>query len=207
MAPYQEVSAFDRALRRVERDLTGAGAKWAIVGAIAVSARGAPRFTNDIDVAVIVSGDSDAEALVTRLLRAGYRVEALLEDRETAALVTVRLWCPAASGTQFLVDLLFHTSGIEAEVVASAERVQLIRGLTVPVARSGHLIAMKLLSMSDERLRDAEDIRGLLGAASPADIEDARRAVALIAERGRNRGRDLEAALDTFIAQAAGLRP
>jgi hypothetical protein len=194
------LSAFDNTLRRIGRDLHRLKVPWALVGGVAVSTRGAPRFTNDIDVAVLVAADADRERFVARLLEAGYRVETLLEDKETGELVTVRLLCPEASGTQFMLDLLFATSGLEAEVVRAAARIDVTLRINLPVASIAHLIAMKVLSAGGEgRSRDADDLARLIPRATDADLTEARRALALITERGRNRGKDLQSEFDRYL--------
>jgi hypothetical protein len=43
-----------------------------------------------------------------------------------------------------IVDLLFASSGVEAEVVGAAENLEVLPGLWVPVARAGHLLAETL---------------------------------------------------------------
>ena len=48
-----------------------------------------------------------------------------------------------------LIALLFASSGIESEIVAEAEPVEFMAGLTLPVARTSHLIALKVLSRND----------------------------------------------------------
>ena len=48
-----------------------------------------------------------------------------------------------------VIDLLFASSGIEPEVVADAESIELLPNLTMGVARTGHLIALKVLSRDD----------------------------------------------------------
>lgn len=47
----------EAALRRVASDLDARGVRWALVGGFAVSARTEPRFTRDVDVAVLVEDD------------------------------------------------------------------------------------------------------------------------------------------------------
>lgn len=60
-----------------------------------------------------------------------------------------------------MLDVLFASSGIESEVVGSAELLEVLPGLTVPVARIGHLIALKVLSRDDrDRHQDIADLRG-----------------------------------------------
>lgn len=87
----------------------------------------------------------------------------------------------------------------------NAERLEVLLGLEIPVATTGHLIAMKLLAR-DDRLRptDADDLRALATIAREPDWVEARFAVELITRRGYGRGRDLGAALAELYARAAG---
>jgi hypothetical protein len=102
-----------------------------------------------------------------------------------------------------VADLLFASSGIETIVVAEAERVAAFPGVILPVAQTGHLIALKLLSR-DDRLRpqDAADLRSLFRIASEAEIERARTALAIIERGGFARGRDLQGALVQWLTDA-----
>lgn len=189
----------EEALRHAADDLTRLGAGWALIGGFAVSARTEPRFTRDVDVAVAVDDDSGAEGLVRSLLAGGYRVLATVDHEVTGRLATVRLASPLGGDTDVVVDLLFASSGIEREIAQAAERIEIIPGLTLPVATTGHLIALKLLARDDERRpRDAADLRNLAEVASPEDRDVARQAVELIAARGFNRDRDLRKALDAL---------
>ncbi|WP_438019308.1 nucleotidyl transferase AbiEii/AbiGii toxin family protein [Sorangium sp. So ce315] len=63
------MSALQDALGRVVADLRGLDRRIALVGGLAVSVRAEPRFTRDVDLAVVVTGDDDAEAL-SRALQA-----------------------------------------------------------------------------------------------------------------------------------------
>jgi predicted nucleotidyltransferase len=184
------VSELARLLRSV-RDVVDDGPAFALVGGFAVSVRTEPRFTRDVDVAMAVGSDAEAEATTQRFLRHGYRVTAVVEHDTAGRLATARL----SDATGGMVDLLFASSGIEPEIVARAERLEVVRGVEVPVATTGDLIALKLLSVSDERPTDAADLRALLSVASPTDLADTAKAVRLITDRGFDRGRDLSAAL------------
>lgn len=175
-------------------------ARWALVGGLAVSMRSEARFTRDLDLAVSVSDDDGAEELIRSLVAAGYRVLAMVEQEPVARLATVRLSPPGSTSDDPLLDLLFASSGIEAEIVADAERLSLVPGLVIPVARTGHLIAVKLLATDPERRpQDGADLRKLRGVADGNEIERARQAIALIASRGFARGRDLDVALDHLL--------
>jgi predicted nucleotidyltransferase len=95
-----------------------------------------------------------------------------------------------------VADLLFASSGIEHEVVAAAELLEVFAGLVLPIAQIGHLIALKLLSRDDRtRPQDVADLRALFEVASEIEIARAHEAVRLIQQRGFSRGRDLMAAL------------
>ncbi len=196
------MNPIEAALRRIATDLTAAGRRWAIIGGLAVSARAEPRTTRDVDVAVAVADDADAEALVFELQSGGYRVLAAVEQTGVGRLSTTRLATPGAGPRGVVVDLLFASSGIEPEIVGAAELLEILPGLHAPIARIGHLLAMKVLARDDrQRPQDWDDIRALLDEASAADVEEARRAVALIAQRGYHRGRPLGEQLEQILRE------
>ena len=189
-----------RALRRATQDLTAVGAEFALVGGIAISTRTEPRFTRDIDLAIRVDDDSAAEALVVEL---GYAVVATAEHRALRRLATARLRAPGGADAP-IVDLLFASSSIEPEVVAAAERLRLSASLEVPVARVGHLLAMKVLAVKPARPQDASDILALLRVAQEADLELARTSLELIERRGASRDKDLAGVLAHYLAIQPG---
>ena len=173
----------------------------ALVGGLAVSARAEPRFTRDVDLAVAVVNDAQAEALVGEFRGHGYQVVALVEQEATKRLATVRLGPPGVMSEGVVLDLLFASSGIEPEVTKEAEPIELVEGLTVPVARLGHLVALKLLSRDDrQRPQDLADLRMLLTRATPTDLTLAREALATITQRGFHRGRELLADLEALLS-------
>lgn len=189
------MNQLEAALRHAANDLTQLGTDWALVGGFAVSARTEPRFTRDVDMAVAVDDDVAAEAIVRSFLGAGYGLLATIEQ-QSGRLATVRLASPQGGDGEVVVDLLFASSGIEREIAEAAERMEIVPGLTLPVARTGHLIALKVLARDDAlRPHDAADLRNLARVASAADRRLAREAVALIAARGFDRERDLSQAL------------
>lgn len=197
------VTRVEVALRRIAAELDGRGRRWALVGGLAVSARAEPRTTRDVDVAVEVSDDDDAEALVHSLQAAGLQLVAAIEQLATSRLATVRLRPssdPSPRGA--VIDLLLASSGLEPEIVARADRLEIVPGLVVPVARTGDLIAMKVLSRDDRRRpRDAEDLRGLLEHASATEIQLARSSLKVVTTRGFHRGKDLEQELDRALQE------
>jgi hypothetical protein len=91
------MTGLEEVLKRAATDLDAVGAKWAIIGGLAVATRAAPRFTQDVDFAVSVADDG------------GRRIRANLPDSwalTMADLVTVSAastipgcCCPATSPT------------------------------------------------------------------------------------------------------------
>lgn len=201
------MNVLEAALRRVSADLARHDVAWALVGGFAVSARAEPRFTRDVDVAVAVHDDSGAETLVRALVFDGYRVLASVEQGATGRLATIRLGCPVGGGDDVVVDILFASSGIEPEIADAAEVMDIVPGLSLPVAVTGHLIALKLLARDDDvRPQDRADLRALGAVAKQSDLAVAREAIALISRRGYDRGRDLSAAL-AALDSAVGNSP
>jgi hypothetical protein len=189
------------AVVRVLRDLNDLGIGHAVIGGLAVSARVEPRMTRDVDVAIAAADDRAAEDVVHRLLALGYVVDAVLEQSAAGRLATTRLLPPSLADSGVVIDLLFASSGIEREVVDAAEPLQILTDAVAPVATVGHLLALKLLSVSEQRPQDAADLERLSAIASPDDVAQARIAVRQIVERGFGRGRDLETALQRLTAR------
>jgi hypothetical protein len=193
------VTELEAALRRICADLTRTESRFALVGGLAVSARAEPRFTRDADLAVAVASDAEAERLVRGLRADGYQVEALVEQEAVGRLATVRL-AGSVDSPGPVVDLLFASSGIEGEVVADAEPIELLPQLTLGVATIGHLLALKVLARDDQtRPQDLGDLRVLLQVAQPIEIARARDALQLIASRGYDRGRNLLAEFEQLL--------
>jgi hypothetical protein len=196
------VTSLDAALRGISAELARARVPFALVGGLAVSVRTEPRFTRDADLAVAVATDGEAESLLHSLRARGYGIEAIIEQEAVGRLATARLVLSSEPRVP-VVDLLFASSGIESEVVSGAEPVDLLPQLRMGVARTGHLIALKVLSRDDvRRPQDLVDLRALLRVASPAEIARARRALSLIASRGYHRGRDLASDMDRLCSPA-----
>ena len=172
--------------------------RWALVGGLAVSLRAEPRTTRDVDVAVAVEDDRAAERIVRALLELGYRTEAVLEQTATERLATVRFSPPGAATAGILVDLLFATCGIEPEVVAAAVTTEVLPGKTLPVATSGHLMALKVLA---SRHQDLADFYSLVANTEPLEIDRAREALVLIEQRGFSRKKNLVAELERLLAE------
>jgi Nucleotidyl transferase AbiEii toxin, Type IV TA system len=205
LAAVTPLSRAEAALRRIVTDLRQLGRRFALVGGLAVSARTEPRLTRDADLAVLVTDDRDAENLVRDLQERDWRVLAAVEQEAAGRLATVRLVAAGEDVHGAVVDLLFASSGIEPEIVAAADPIEVVPGFGVPIARLGHLVALKVLARDDRtRPYDRVDLAALLGRADAAMLEEARESLALVMRRGFHRARDLLAALEAAMREFRG---
>lgn len=194
-------SDLERVFEQARDDLARLGRSFAVIGGLAVSARTEPRFTRDIDFAVVVATDRDAEKLARDLQGLGYRIGAMVEQEAVGRLATLRLLSPVIGHQpRVVVDVLVGSSGIEPEIVASSSKLELFPGLHVPVASISALIALKILARDDQRRpQDLVDLRALLREAKAEDHEEVARLLALITERGFHRNRDLPADFQSLL--------
>ena len=187
------VSLLSGALRRHR-------ANAALVGGLAVSARAEPRLTRDVDLAVAVAGDDEAEHLVRELVADGFSTTTIVEHERTSRLATVRMTLPGETARGVVGDLLFASSGIEPLIVAHAEPLEVFPDVVVRVAQIGHLIALKLLSRDDRtRPQDRVDLNALFAVATEEEVATTREAIRRIEEGGYARGRNLVAALEEWL--------
>ena len=79
------------ALRDLVTHLNEDGVEFAVVGGLAASAHGEARFTRDVDIAVSIVDDAQAEALLFGLSSRGYVVVTTVEQDAAERLATARL--------------------------------------------------------------------------------------------------------------------
>lgn len=187
------------ALAEIRDDLFDLGEGIALIGGLAVTTHTDPRTTRDVDLAVSVSGDSEAERLVRDLKARGYREVEIRENEVTGRLALVQLEAPSKLSPGTRLDLLFGFTGIEEEIVEAAESLEILRGLVMPVARIGHLIALKIHA---DRRRDRDDGEALIRAADAEELQLAREAIAQIALRNDLDAAELDQRLDLWIERS-----
>ncbi len=191
-----------KALDAIASDLRDLRVQWALIGGLAVSVWAEPRLTRDIDLAVVAESDLESERLVRDLAGRGYRATDVIEHEPAARLATVRL--SHLQQAPVVIDLLFASSGIEREIVQDGVEVEVFEGVNVPVAARPHLIALKVLARDDRtRPQDYDDLVALTRRASSDETVRVRRLLALIAERGFGRGRDLAAAFEQIRSEGS----
>ncbi|MBN1420800.1 MAG: nucleotidyl transferase AbiEii/AbiGii toxin family protein [Planctomycetes bacterium] len=162
---------------------------FAIIGGIAVVARGEPRFTGDIDVVAGIDLDR-ALTLLDGLEGSPFRP--LLSDARD--VVRAALILPLRHRTTGIkVDVAVGLSGFERDLIARATDVD-FGACMVPVATAEDLLLMKVLA---GRPRDQEDAVGIVERQGPGiDWEYVMRT-----------GRDLQEALgQDFLPQLERLR-
>lgn len=158
------------------------------------------RLTKDIDLVVTVNDDTDAESLVHELTEIGYLVDELIENDTMHRLAMAHI---VSSGRPPMrIDLIFAFSGIESEIVETAEEGHILSDINVHVATIPALIAMKILAADwDRRPQDILDLQRLIKQATMDDLQTARDLLSLITTRGFNRDKDLLKDLDGYITQ------
>ena len=185
-------------LRVVAQTLDELEKPWALVGGLALSVYVQPRFTADIDIAVAVDSDEEAEQLLHALQARGFVIDTVIEQGATGRLATGRIYRAGDSREGILIDLLFASSGIEPEITHRANIVEVVDDLAVPVARTADLFALKLLSCDpDKRPQDTIDLHRLSEEIDDLDRDEIRELLRLIERRGYSRGRDLLDLLDS----------
>lgn len=198
------MTRLQKALIRLDTDLRAGGFRYALVGGFAITLRAEPRTTRDLDVVLVVSGDQEAERVALVLRMRGYtdHPKGAAIERSDGRLATIRLISPPVDeeGAGVQVDLLVACAGIEPEVVAASQLLEVMPQVYVPVARSGHLVAMKVLAA---RPQDMEDVRMLLREMGEADLELAQESLVLIERRGflEDSTRGLLAELESILDQ------
>lgn len=179
------MTRLQKALIRLDTDLRAGGFRYALVGGFAVTLRAEPRTTRDLDVVLVVPGDQEAERVALVLRMRGYtdHPKGAAIERSDGRLATIRLISPPVDedGAGVQVDLLVACVGIELEVVAASQLLEVMPQVYIPVAQSGHLVAMKVLAA---RPQDLEDIRILLREMGETDLKLARESLVLIERRG-----------------------
>jgi hypothetical protein len=124
---------------------------FAVIGGIAVSVRGEPRFTADIDAVIGIDIDR-ALALLAGLERSSFAPL----FAEAADVVKKSFILPLRHRqTRIKVDLAVGLTGFERKLIVRAQSVD-FGAVRVPVATSEDLLIMKVLA---GRPRDLEDAR------------------------------------------------
>jgi hypothetical protein len=193
------MSSLSLAVKALIKDLTELNIKYAFVGALALGARGRTRQTIDADVAISFSANENAQKLVDQLVLKGYGINNIYKDKDS--IVLARLFSANEESQLVELDFLFELCGIENEVVATAEVMEIWPTLFAPIASMPSLLAMKARCQElPERIQDKADlVNQLIPFATEKDISEARELIILMEQRGFNEGRDLLKNFDYLV--------
>ena len=133
----------------IRRILESVGARYALIGAHAMAARGYPRSTVDVDFLTADHRVLDP-AIWTEITRGGGTVDPRRGDADDPLAGVVHILL--ADGSD--VDVVLARWQWEAAVIDRAERMR-IAGVEIPVARTGDLILLKLAAGGYLDQRDA----------------------------------------------------
>ncbi len=172
---------FPGVLRRLCSALQREGVEFALIGGLAMAARGAPRATGDVDL-LVPSEASDAVQRV--MLELGYTARHRTEN-------VANYWAPepALGG----IDFLFARRAYSRAMLARAPVATVLGDLRIHVVQTEDLIGLKVQSSSNDPRRatlDVADIERLLAGAEQLDLARVREYFDLF-----ERGRELEAML------------
>lgn len=151
------------ALTDLTQLLSESDISYAVIGGLAVSARGRVRVTEDVDVVVACDWD-DATALLERVRTQDRTASAFQEaSNESETILAQGLLLPLVHRrSKVPVDIAIGLSEFERSVVARGE-VADVAGLSLPVVSLGDLLIMKVVA---GRARDVEDAESLVSAAA-----------------------------------------
>jgi hypothetical protein len=172
--------------------LENEGVPYALVGGMAVSLRGQPRVTADVDMVIAVDVDR-ALALIERLGQSKFRplFDGIEEVVERAFILPLR-----HRSTYVKLDLAIGVSGFERQAVARAQPVE-VAGSPISVATAEDLLIMKVLA---GRPQDEQDVTGLVSA--QGERLDWDYCLAVATELGESLGQDLAGRINALRSRS-----
>lgn len=118
------------------RHLNDEGAKYILVGGMAIIQHGFTRATEDVDLLVEDSRENQAKV---------YRAMESLPDQAIRELGDddLRDWIVVRVADEFTVDLMTKTCGIAYEEASTAVEIVVLGGVPIPVVQPAMLLRMK----------------------------------------------------------------
>lgn len=160
---------FGQALKGLSAFLSRSGLKGVVIGGVAVIARGVPRFTADVDVA-LVPPPGGAREVLDRLAAFGFGPR--IPDAEAFANENlVVLARHEATGVD--VDVWLAHLAFEHDAIRHAERVS-FGGAALPVPRPTDLVIYKMVAA---RPKDLGDVEALVLGGADVDVDRVRAAL------------------------------
>ena len=154
MRKLAELKPLLEPLSALERLLEKTGCQWMIIGGVAASLLGKPRFTADVDVVALVE-DKELSNLLKVAKRLGFKAR-IKDTVEFAKKNKVLLLQHAKTGIN--VDLSLGLLPFEKEAIKRSKRFK-IANITFNLPTPEDLIIFKAIA---HRHRDIEDIREIV---------------------------------------------
>jgi hypothetical protein len=145
----------NEALQKVVAALDRLGVPHALIGGLAVSARGALRATQDVDLIVALPVQA-APSLERSLRDNGFHATLYRGAADDPLAGVLRLTIPVA-GTEIKCDVLFASREWQTRAVKNATTVDL-GSFVVKVAKAGDLFLLKLSAGGPQDLIDAAQL-------------------------------------------------
>ncbi len=174
----------NEALRKVVAALDRLGIAYALVGGLAVAARGAIRATQDVDLVVNLPVQ-EARSLEDSLKAVGFGGKFQRGAVDDPIAGVLRLAIPVADA-EVTCDLLFATPGLQTRTVDNAMPVG-VGGFVVKVAMPLDLFLLKLSAGGPQDLIDAAQLLKLQGRSERARWKSAAMRARLAEEYNRCR--------------------
>ena len=130
------------------RELNRRGAKYVVVGGLAIIAAGLPRVTTDVDLIVAVDAENEAKVFSALSTLPDNAVREL-QPGELQQYNVIRV------GDEILVDLMRSAGGIDYDEAAKDVVVREVDGVPIPFASPRLLWRMKVVT---HRAKDAADL-------------------------------------------------
>jgi predicted nucleotidyltransferase len=128
---------------------------YALIGALAVAARGRPRATQDIDILISSDLPYFTESLTRLADQLGGRCEIRKGDPDDPIACLARIYDKAENA---FLDFLKVRWKWEEEMIESAQPVALEGKVQIPVLRTEDLVVLKLRAGNPQDLLDAEEL-------------------------------------------------
>jgi hypothetical protein len=138
-----------KALVSLQERLESANVPSALIGGLAVGAWGDPRLTRDIDLKILLRRDEGKRLL--SLLGDDYR--SLHADPESALRQNGIVFVLSPEGKR--IDIALSDTSFDEELIARAQRVEILPNLKVRVCSAEDLIVLKIIAI---RPKDQQDV-------------------------------------------------
>lgn len=128
---------------------------YALIGALAVSARGRPRATQDIDILISADPTFFGDSLARLADKLGGRCEIRKGGQDDPIALLARIYDREEHA---VVDFLKTQWKWEEEMIQAAEPVMLENKIKIPVVKAEDLLILKLRAGSPQDFLDAEEL-------------------------------------------------